>query len=98
MTALTVAQVAQGGSHRRPLECVAIRVGVRCCRRPPLAAWERRRPCRSFTVPIVRRTFNAVLFVVFAMLATYIVLDVVEDGRLDGIIVRALTGAAAQCR
>jgi len=52
---------------------------------------ERRcRVCGHLTITPVRRTLNAVLLIVIGMLIAYILLDIAQDGTLDGSIFRVI--------
>jgi len=55
------------------------------------SADERRcRVCGHLSLTPARRTFNALLLVIIGMLFAYILLDIAQDGTLDGSILRVI--------
>ena len=66
-------------------------------RADPLAC----RVCGHRTVPIVRRSVNGVLLILLGVVLCYVVLDVAENGKLDGSLftmIRARAAAPAMAR
>jgi len=58
--------------------------------RPDQEDERRCRVCGHLSLTPVRRTLNAVLLIVIGMLLAYILLDIAQDGTLDGSIFRVI--------
>lgn len=50
------------------------------------------RVCGHKTVPIIRRSVNVFLILLLGALLGWVVLDVLEDGRLDGSVFKVIAG------